>query len=462
MTAIIGNSEKLNIALIMFKKHRFDCLGLTEKQQIAMQYLCANEKIKEVYFGGAAGGGKSFLGITWLSLSCLAYPNTHWFVARKTKSDILTSVVQTTLPKVANKYGFNGKYQINTVKGFIEFNNGSKISFIPTEYKPSVDPDYDIFGSTEFTGGFVEEGANVPFLAYSTARTRVGRHLNTVYDVPAKVLVTSNPTRSWIYDYFFVPHRDNKMPIERLFIQSFSSDNNFIDKSYIENLETLEGELRSRLRDGNFEYLTDTSALINVEALDNIFTNTFVLNEKEKYYLTADIALEGSDLFVIFIWKGLTVVEIIEIEKSDGKEVLTAIQNLVTKYKIPNSRICFDSDGVGGFLSGFFKNAISFKGNDKAVNNENYFNFKSQCAFKIASEINENNIYISAELNKNQRSDIQKQLSQLKRDEKITEGKLRIIGKKTMKANIKKSPDHLDNFIMRAAFMLKKRSVISY
>ena len=45
----------------------------TPKQKECFKYLLDNST-KEILFGGAAGGGKSWLGVSYLITMCLTYP----------------------------------------------------------------------------------------------------------------------------------------------------------------------------------------------------------------------------------------------------------------------------------------------------------------------------------------------------------------------------------------------------
>jgi hypothetical protein len=57
--------------------------------------------------------------------------------------------------------------------------------------------------------------------------------------------------------------------------------------------------LKQRLLYGNFDYNDDTSILMEYDKILDIWTNDFV--PEGDRYLTADIALEGADKFVIMV-----------------------------------------------------------------------------------------------------------------------------------------------------------------
>ena len=56
-------------------------MKLLIKQEHAVYYLKDNVT-KEILYGGAAGGGKSALGVLWLIEQCQAYPGTRWLMGR--------------------------------------------------------------------------------------------------------------------------------------------------------------------------------------------------------------------------------------------------------------------------------------------------------------------------------------------------------------------------------------------
>ena len=56
-------------------------MRLLIKQEHAVYYLKDNVT-KEILYGGAAGGGKSALGVLWLIEQCQAYPGTRWLMGR--------------------------------------------------------------------------------------------------------------------------------------------------------------------------------------------------------------------------------------------------------------------------------------------------------------------------------------------------------------------------------------------
>lgn len=203
------------------------------------------------------------------------------------------------------------------------------------------------------------------------------------------------------------------------------------------------------LEDGESE-----GQLIRNDAISNIWANDFV--SRGKKYITADIALHGSDRFVVGVWDGYRLIHCLIMAKSDGKQVYEAIMRLRNEYQVPSTNIIYDADGVGGFLSGFISGSVAFNNNGTPVKEAGqkmeYKNLKSQCYFKLAERINSSGMYIECELPKDELSE---ELKAIKNANIDKDGKLAILPKEKVKEIIGRSPDLADMLMMREYFDLK-------
>lgn len=239
-----------------------------------------------------------------------------------------------------------------------------------------------------------------------------------------------------------------------------------MDPSYMGNLLAQDETTVAQLYEGRWMDLkADSRRLYQNEIIDDMFTNDFVKRDGNRY-MTCDIALEGSDKFVVVIWDGWVVLDIIEFEKSDGPFVWQKIKSLSTKWKIPGRNIAFDADGVGGFLKGFFKNSFAFVGNSTPMIEDgkpkpgrprpNYANLRSQVYFKFKEVLEECQCFVpNADVSL--QKEIVKEFKSIIKAESISDGKLRLADKKLIRAILHRSPDYADAIVMRCVFDMKKR-----
>ena len=101
----------------------------SKKQHEAYSKLNDNTT-KETLYGGAAGGGKSWLGCEWLLVNCLRYPKTKWFIGREELKRLRASTYQTLL-KVRQHHNIPQDYwRYQGQDNYIEFPNGSRIDLL--------------------------------------------------------------------------------------------------------------------------------------------------------------------------------------------------------------------------------------------------------------------------------------------------------------------------------------------
>lgn len=264
---------------------------LHKKQGLAYKLL-KDSKYKFILFGGGARGGKSWLGWFWIVSQCLENEGTRWFVGREELKRLRGTTLQTFF-KMCKAYGISKElYRYNGQDHFIEFVNGSRIDMIELKYKPS-DPLFQRFGSSEYTGGWIEEAGEVDFGAFDVLKTRVGQHLNDDYGIKAKILLTCNPAKNWLYTTFYLPSKNNKLPKDYYFIQSLYDDNPYREDGTDDQLESLINEAqKQRLKYGNWEFSDDPDALVTYS---EVLALADVEYKKGKNYCGADIARMGDD-----------------------------------------------------------------------------------------------------------------------------------------------------------------------
>ena len=418
------------------------------KQRLAYNYL-RDGSTKFLCYGGAGGGGKSWLGCEWLMQCCYFLPGTRWFAGRNNLKDSRASI-SVTFGKVAQWHGFTG-YRL-TNDG-IEFDNGSEIIFLDLTYYPVKDPLYERFGSLEFTGGWIEEGGQVNGLAFSVLQTRIGRHLNDKYGIPGKILITCNPKKNWLYDLFYKPWKEGTLEDGYAFVQALVQDNPFATEDYIETLRNTNDKVtKERLYFGNWEYDDDPAVLCDYDAICDLFTKEHVKPSGVSSG-SADLAMKGRDRFVAGHWKGNVCYIKLDQGYSTGKSIETDLKRMMIECSIPRSMMIADSDGLGNYLESYLNGIKEFHGGSRPINPE-YDNLKSECAFKLAEMINKRQIRVVC--TDAQKERIKKELSVLKQDHIDADTRKKgIISKEKMKEILGFSPDYMDMLIMAMIFRIR-------
>ena len=414
---------------------------------------------------------------------CETYPNSKWFIGRKELKRLLQSSFE-TFKKVCkyhkipgNHWKYNGQYN------YIEFFNGSKIDLLDLSEMPS-DPLFERFGSTEYTGGWIEEAGEIVFKAFDILKTRVGRHLNKEYNIHPKLLLTANPKKNWLKRLIWKPWKDKTLSETYSYIQSLYSDNFYTADTYGESLEEITDKAtKQRLKAGNWDYDDEQASLIDGNAIQDIWTNT--VDEGEKY-ATIDVARFGKDKTKVYLWNGLKVYKIIEWSNQDTGITATKSKQILADEKIPYSHTMIDEVGVGGGVLDQMKGCIGFIANSSPLENtnlqkvkvikngklteitqkENYASLKDQCGYYLAEQVNNHKLRIETE-DEELKENIEQELAELKDDNPDTDGKKKLIPKEIIKENIGRSPDDLDCMIMRMWFNIngnindKKEKIIT-
>jgi hypothetical protein len=251
------------------------------------------------------------------------------------------------------------------------------------------------------------------------------------------------------------------------FIGGSIYDNKELLKSnpeYLGNLNAQEEEEKLRLLHGNWKVSMKGNDIYNYYKFLDIFSNSYVPEGDKR--ITTDIAMKGSNKFVIFVWHGRVLKDFHIMDHSRGNEVIDMIKRYAFAFGVPFSKILFDNDGVGQFVDGFIQGAQEFNNGAKALNSENYNHLKSQCYYKSGEAIDRGDYYIPPEV-ANKRYDDKFTLRErliherkaIKRDKPEEDGKLCLIKKSEMKNYLNgESPDLLDALAMNEWFEIEENN----
>lgn len=202
----------------------------------------------------------------------------------------------------------------------------------------------------------------------------------------------------------------------------------------------------------------DQARLIEEDAIQDLRTNSHV-KQDGKMYMTCDIAMHGSDRFIICVWNGLVLKYIESVEKCDAKEIEEKIRGLAQKFSVMHSNIAYDADGLGTYLRGYLKNAKPFVNNSTALPEERtkvkFENLKSQCYYNFSQRVNDGGYYLECDIDEYWTETVEELEVVKNRNFGQEVNSFAVLRKHEIKEVIGRSPDISDALMMREIFELK-------
>lgn len=298
--------------------------SLLSPRQVEALALLRAESTDELLYGGAAGGGKTWIGCFWLWFMCRKYPRTRYVVARRHLKDIVNSTIPSffkvvTVAEGAGRLDYKPeRYWLYNSRSetITHARNGAQIVLVDTEYKPQ-DPLFDRYGGGEYTAGWCEEVQETSRKAYSALRTRIGRHLNSELGVHPVMLSTCNPSKGWIYTDFYRPYKDGKLPPGRHFLPATIDDNPYLTEEYRAILHNIgDPQMRARLLSGSWEFEDEDNQLLPARLLANALS---AQASGQEVRMGIDVALGGprADSTTIATMRGTELISLEQIMASD-------------------------------------------------------------------------------------------------------------------------------------------------
>jgi len=372
--------------------------------------------------------GKTFSHIYWIYEQAHAdwnKPNyNHWWVAP------VYNQAKIAFNRMKNKVVQTGVYKINESNLIITTPIGTHIHF------KSADKPDNLFGEDVYSIVF-DEAPRAKVEAFYALRT-------TITSTKGKMKMIGNfgGLANWMHQLKVKAKSDPQYYYKKINAWDGVREGILDEEEVIQAQKDLPAKVFKQLYLAEEQESDDM--LISYDQMQNLFTNDFV--KEGVGAMTCDIAMLGSDKFVIGVWKGRVLIDVITRDKTYGNEVVDIIKQTAKKYHIGRSRIVYDADGLGSYLKGYLKGAIPFHNGGKVIKNKgntpNYKNLKSQCGYELAKNID------SFYFNVPNKTEILSELEMLRSYNLDNEGKIQLMPKIKIKEYIGRSPDILDMIVM--------------
>ncbi len=330
-------------------------IDLVGKQGDAWVYLTDNQT-NEIIYGGAAGGGKSYLGCVWHITRRITYPGSRGMIGRA-KIAVLEQSTLITYFRVADDMGYRQgiDFIYNSQKHTITWRNGS-VTILKDLFLYPSDPEFTSLGSTEYTDVFIDEITEITQKAHDIVNSRIRYKLSEFNLIP-KTLATCNPSPGWVKETFVTDKdgRPIKLPSYQKFVTALVTDNPdiaFVDL-YSQQLRRMNSEYdKARLLFGDWEVSPKASNPFAFQFNESKHTCApLPFDHNKQLFISMDFNLEPFCVTFHHVWRDSIihwhVINEAEIKPGSIPAMVDLIQMMYAS-SIPNARLTGDAMGKRG------------------------------------------------------------------------------------------------------------------
>ena len=433
----MSNAPTLN----QFKLHR--------KQEEAFLAL-KDPSVLTVVYGGAMGGGKSVLIAAFVLWAAFTYPDTKYLICRKVYADLIATTLE-SLWRVARSMGIEQTLRAgyNQQRKVIELPNGSKI--LLRQVDPKGDETFQEIGSLELSFAAVDESGETERLVYQTLLTRLR------YNCPPfgpKILLCSNPSRNYVFD-FFDQWEKGTLPKNIRYIPCTQFENPFLDERFRATLvrENFDEFIWESQILGNWRYERGDRDCFTISDIANAFDWSPEGVDLKGKFLTWDPAYGGGDRSVVMLWQGMSMERVWVWRKRDASAQVEDVRRIISENQVPARNVSIDGIGSAALVSQF-RGCFDYRANARPLDGAGYATLKDQLYFRLSEAIAKGEIrFRCPEI----REELAEELIAHKSYRTDTDQNAAILPKSQVARIIGRSPDLSDCVSQRMLFLLRRK-----
>jgi len=433
----------------------------TEQQRKAWAAL-SDDRIRKVLYGGAKGGGKSYLLCVWLFTVVWDImtkaglkpsqnpPHVAWF-GRKQATDFAGTTLQTWREVIPEAYyrlrggtERDPKHILIADRIAIDYGGLDKQEHI-NKFNSA---EYIIIAIDQAEEVSKDEVAVLRGSLRMVLRDSKGHRLK----IPYKEFYTANPRQCWLKDDFILNPSENSR-----FIPALPADNPYLPDDYLQTLDEAFGhrpELLRAYKEGDWSSIEDANQVILDAWVKRASTAPSLLAGT---VISCDVARFGDDKTIIYYLNGTNIIE----RREMGYSRTTDVSDVLTEMSRVNDNcaIVVDEIGVGGgVIDELHKNGrhvIAFNSAAKATNPDKFYNLRAEAWWELGQHFAKSEIGCT-----NMNPSLRQELTQPTYD--YRNGRVLIEAKDSIKKRLGRSTDEADCYVMGVWAIKRLRPALQF
>jgi phage terminase large subunit len=194
-------------------------------------------RYRELYYGGAIRGGKSFAVMALLFLLCKVFPGSRWAIVRQDLPTLRRNILPVFEKMRLFTGGFMGRMLQDTWTATAT--NGSQILLFPESH--DTDKTKNRWRGLEVNGIWLEEANELEESSYEKSKERAGSYIipGLAQQPLPYIFLTSNPAGNWVKRRFYTPFKNGTLRPHQFYIPATPKDNPHLTKAYLDSLEEM-------------------------------------------------------------------------------------------------------------------------------------------------------------------------------------------------------------------------------